>query len=146
MCKNLLQKCYNKYGIVSIEGDIHMQFIRIIVHIAILYLFYWLGTWIEDTFHLFIPGSVIGMVLFLIALLTGVFKSKWVFDGASFLIRHLPLLFLPITVGVIEYLHLFKGRGIWLVIIVLFSTVLVMVSGGLLSQWLIRQQERGEMR
>lgn len=123
-----------------------MQFIRITVHIGILYVFYMLGTWIEEIFHLFIPGSVIGMILFLGALLSGLFKPKWAEEGAGFLIRHLSLLFLPITVGVIQYVDLFKGRGVWLIVIVLFSTMLVMLSSGLTSQWFIRRQERRETK
>lgn len=125
----------------EIERIITMQVLRLAVHIAILFVFYWLGTWLQHTLHLFIPGSVIGMVLFLICLLTGVFKPKWAEEGASLLIRHLPLLFLPITVGAIEYLHLFKGSGIWIVIIVLGSTALVMVTGGAVTQALIRRKE-----
>jgi len=119
-----------------------MQLIRFIVHIGILFVFYWLGTWIQHTFHLFIPGSVIGMILFLVLLLTGVFKPKWAEEGASLLIRHLPLLFLPITVGAIKYLGLFKGSGIWIVVIVLVSTALVMITGGAVTQLLIRKKER----
>jgi len=119
-----------------------MQLLRMAVHIAILFLFYWLGTWIAQTFHLFIPGSVIGMILFLAALLSGLFKPRWAEEGASLLIRHLPLLFLPITVGAIEYLDLFKGSGIWIVIIVLVSTGIVLVTGGAVTQVLIRRKER----
>lgn len=119
-----------------------MQFLRIVAHIAILFVFYWLGTWIQHTLHLFIPGSVIGMILFLIVLLSGWFNPKWAEEGASLLIRHLPLLFLPVTVGAMEYVELFKGRGFLMVIIVLFSTALVMVAGGAVAQALIRRRER----
>lgn len=112
-----------------------MSIFRIPVHIFILYLFYSFGSWIQTIFHLFIPGSVIGMMLFLIALLLG-FNPKWVGEGTAFLIRHLPLLFLPATVGAISYLHLFSGWGITLIFIALFSTILVMVSSGIVSQQL----------
>ena len=121
-----------------------MQVIRIVIHIAILYLFYSIGMWIQSALGLFIPGSVIGMILFLTALLTGVFNPRWAEEGASLLIRHLPLLFLPITVGVMEYTHLFKGRGMWIVVVVLVSTVIVMIASGAVTQALIRRKERVE--
>lgn len=120
-----------------------MEGIRITIQIAILYLFYMLGIWIQTTFELFIPGSVIGMVLFLSVLLSGIYNPRWTEAGASFLIRHLPLLFLPITVGVMEYFELFKGRGLWIVFVVLFSTMLVMISSGAVTQWLMQRKERG---
>src|SRR5699024_1413528 len=119
-----------------------MDVIRMTLHIFILYIFYWIGTWVQTTFHLFIPGSVMGMVLFFILLLSKVFNPKWIEQGASLLIRHLPLLFLPGTVGAIAYLELFSGRGLWLVGIVLFSTLLVMYSSGAMSQQLVKKREK----
>lgn len=119
-----------------------MFIIRITIHILVLYLFYWVGSWLQMTFHLFIPGSVIGMLLFLILLLTKVINPKWLEAGASLLIGHLPLLFLPITVGAIEYLHLFTGSGVRIVLVVLVSTMLVMISSGAVSQAIIRKKEK----
>lgn len=119
-----------------------MRLIRIAVHIGILYIFYALGVWIQETLHLFIPGSVIGMILFLALLLSGKYNPRWTEEGASFLIRHLPLLFLPITVGLMDYLDLFKGSGLWIVFVVIVSTVLVMVTSGKTTDWLARRRER----
>lgn len=118
-----------------------MSILRASVHIFILYLFYWIGSWIQTTFHLFIPGSVIGMILFFIALIVG-FNPKWIGQGTTLLIRHLPLLFLPATVGAISYLHLFSGWGIILVFIALFSTILVMISSGIVSQQLVVYKDK----
>ncbi len=42
-----------------------MDVIRTILHIAILYGFYVLGSWIQELFNLVIPGSIIGMLLLL---------------------------------------------------------------------------------
>lgn len=119
-----------------------MNFLLIIIQIGFLYLFYLIGTWIQTTFQLFIPGSVIGMLLFLTLLLTNIINSKRFEKGATLLIAHLPLLFLPATVGIISYLYLFAGRGILLLVISLFSTVLVMVSSGFVSQRLVMSKGR----
>lgn len=127
---------------VEIERGKGMDIIRIIVHIFILYMFYWIGTSIQTTFQLFIPGSVIGMLLFFSLLLSKVFHPKWIELGASLLIRHLPLLFLPATVGAIAYVHLFSGRGMLLILIVLFSTFLVMYTSGIVSQQMVSQREK----
>ncbi|QGS69709.1 CidA/LrgA family holin-like protein [Oceanobacillus sp. 143] len=109
--------------------------------IAILYIFFQLGEWIQQSLHLFIPGSVIGMVILFLLLLLNVVKPSWIDLGSKFIIRHLVLFFIPVTVGVIEYLDLFKGYGLILVIIVIISTLLVMISSGLVSQWLVRRKE-----
>ncbi len=117
-----------------------MKIVKVIAQIALLYAIYLAGVWIQQTFHLFIPGSIIGMLLLFILLLAGLFRLEWIEAGSLHLIRYLPLLFLPVTVGIIHYLDLFKGKGFFIIIIVLVSTGLVMVSAGQISQWLIMKK------
>lgn len=87
------------------------------------------------------PGSIIGMLLLFGLLMTGKFKAAWVEKGASFLLAHLSLLFIPITVGVIDFFDLFKGRGLFSIIVVSLSTILVMVTSSFVSQWLAERKE-----
>lgn len=115
-----------------------MNILRLILHILILYAFYYIGVWIQTTFNLFVPGSIIGMLLFFLLLTTKVLKVKWIENGTQFLLRHMPLLFVPVTVGIINYLNLFSGKGFVLVLIVLISTAIVMTSGGWIAQWLLK--------
>ncbi|SFD60324.1 holin-like protein [Lentibacillus persicus] len=115
---------------------------KIALHIGVLYVLYLTGAWIQETFDLFIPGSIIGLVLLFIFLMTGVMNASWIVDGARFFIKHLALFFIPATVGIINYLNLFSGKGLLLVVIGLLSTLMVMVSAGHVSQLLIKQKER----
>jgi|SRR5690625_2617083 len=115
---------------------------KICFHIIILYSFYLLGNWIQMSLNLFIPGSVIGMILlFLLLLIKGV-KITWIEEGAAFLINNLPLFFIPATVGIIDYFSLFSGKGFLLIIIVLVSTAMVMSVSGRVSQRLARKRGR----
>ena len=114
---------------------------KAIVQIAILYGIYLLGNWIQITFHLFIPGSVIGMILLFIFLSTNIIKVTWIEEGSKLIISHLTLFFIPATVGIMDHFGLFKGNGFLLVPIVLFSTALVMAGSGLSSQWLLKRKE-----
>ncbi|QKY71577.1 CidA/LrgA family protein [Lentibacillus sp. CBA3610] len=115
---------------------------KIALHIGVLYVIYIMGTWVQRVFDLFIPGSVIGLILLFILLMTGIIKAPWVENGARFFIKHLALFFIPATVGVINYLDLFSGEGLLLVVIGLVSTLMVMVSAGHVSQLLIERKER----
>ncbi|WP_284140290.1 MULTISPECIES: CidA/LrgA family protein [unclassified Virgibacillus] len=118
-----------------------MTYIRIMVHIAALYGIFWIGNTIQHLFHLFIPGSIIGMVFLFILLSTNIIDVRWVEAGMQFMVKHLSFFFIPATVGIISYFHLFNGKGAWLIAIVLVSTVLVMAGSSLVSQWLIRRKE-----
>ncbi|GAB3049150.1 CidA/LrgA family protein [Virgibacillus ainsalahensis] len=115
---------------------------KIIIHIAALYGLYTVGTWIQQIFNLFIPGSVIGLILLFILLMTGTIKTAWVEKGAQFMIKHLALFFIPATVGAMNYFDLFAGKGLLLVIIGLSSTLMVMVSAGHVSQMFMHKRER----
>ncbi|HLR62752.1 MAG TPA: CidA/LrgA family protein [Lentibacillus sp.] len=119
-----------------------MNAMKIGLHIGVLYVMYLMGTWIQQVFDLFIPGSVIGLIFLFILLMTGIMKAPWVEDGARFFIKHLALFFIPATVGVINYLDLFSGEGLLLVFIGLVSTLMVMVSAGRVSQLLIEHKGR----
>lgn len=112
----------------------------IIIHIIILYAFSYIGTWIKDLFNLSVPGSVVGLLLLFILLLSNIIKVEWIEQGAQFLISNLVFFFIPATAGVMNYFELFKGKGILLIIVVLISTIIVMATSGLVSQFLAKDK------
>lgn len=119
-----------------------MRVVLMFLQITILYMMYLAGEWIQLTFDLVIPGSIIGMLLLLVLLLTGIIKTSWVESGAGLLIQNLPLLFLPVTLGIIQYGDFFKGRGMLLFVIVLISTLSVMLVSGYTSSWIWKRIEQ----
>ncbi len=116
--------------------------IIILLQIAGLYAIYLVGTAIQSLFHLFIPGSVIGLILLFILLSLKVVPERIFQRGISFMIKHLPFFFIPATVGVMSYAYVFKGKGVLLIGIGLFSTALVMALAGLVTQWMVRRREQ----
>lgn len=106
----------------------------------ILYVFNLIGVWIKEFFSLSVPGSVIGLLLLFILLMTNIIKVEWIEAGAQFFVSNLVFFFIPATVGIIDYFDLFKGRGILLILIALISTILVMTSSGLVSQFLAKEK------
>ncbi|MBS4202425.1 CidA/LrgA family holin-like protein [Bacillus sp. FJAT-49732] len=114
--------------------------VKIILQIGLLYLIFLIGSWIQKSLNLFIPGSIIGMFLLFVMLMTGIFKQGWIEKGSILLIKYLPLLFLPVTVGIISFPELLNIKGIQLIFVILISTALVMISTGMLSQRLLRKR------
>src|SRR5699024_993965 len=114
--------------------------LMIVYQIGILYVLYQAGEWITGTFNLLIPGSVTGMILLIILLFTRLLKVDWIEEGASFMVKHLPFFFIPAFIGLMIYYKIFAGKGLLLLIIVVFSTVLVMVASGLIGE-LFKQKE-----
>lgn len=123
-----------------------VKYIQIVIQVLVLFGFYFIGSWIKNILGLAIPGSIIGMLLLFLLLLAGWFPTKWIDKGASLLLSHLPLLFIPVTVGIMEYFDLFKGKGFLSIIIVVVSTIIVMVVSALVSQWTANQQMKKQNR
>ncbi|UTW68828.1 CidA/LrgA family protein [Anaerobacillus sp. HL2] len=78
----------------------------------------------------------------MIVLLTGKFPTKWFENGSELLLHHMPLMFIPITVGILNYLSIFQGRGLLLILVILISTMIVMISSAYIGQYIVLRKER----
>src|SRR5690606_17555229 len=125
------------------EGGFYLvRLFRIITHIFFLYVLLLVGNFLQEAFQLFIPGSVIGMLLLFALLKLGIVKLRWIEEGTSLLLKHLTLFFIPVTVGFIEYFDaVFSVRGVLLLSITIISTALVMGGSGAVSEYLARRKE-----
>ncbi len=118
-----------------------VQGVKIASQIGLLYIIYMIGRLIQHTFALPIPGSIIGMTILFILLMTNRIKATWIQDGSSWMMKHLVLFFIPATVGIIGYFSFFSGKGSLLVLIVLVSTALVLVISGITGQFVVQRKE-----
>lgn len=118
-----------------------VRILKITAHIALLYGMLLIGNWFQAFFGLSIPGSVIGMLLLFVLLKFNIIKLNWIKEGTQFILNHLTLFFIPVTIGFINYLELFSGRGILLLLTAVVSTALVMGISGVISQWLANRKE-----
>lgn len=118
-----------------------MRIIRMIAQIAILWVFYYIGVFIVEWTNIFIPPSIIGLVLLWALLMLNIINVKLIQDGASFLIAFLTLFFIPSTVGVVEYPELLTISGLLLVLAVFVSTVMVIIITGKVSQFIERKEQ-----
>ena len=118
-----------------------MKILKGLIHIGFLFGLLYIGNWIQASLSLSIPGSVIGMLLLFVLLKSGIIKLEWIKEGTSFILRNLTLFFIPVTIGFINYLELFSGRGIYLLLIAILSTAIVMGVSGIVSQRLAKGKE-----
>jgi len=123
------------------EGGYNMRIIRTIAQIALLWVFYYIGVLIVEWTNIFIPPSIIGLVLLWTLLMLNIINVKLIQDGASFLIAFLTLFFIPSTVGVVEYPELLTISGLLLVLAVLVSTIIVIIITGKVSQFIERKEQ-----
>lgn len=96
---------------------------KIILQVFFLYLLSVVGGIIVKTLHVPLPGSIIGLIILLLLLHMKIVPKQLVADGAGFLLPILTLLFIPATVGVINYPELLSWYGITLLFITIISTI-----------------------
>ncbi len=111
-----------------------MKYIIIAIQILVLYLFSALGEIISTVFQLPLPGSIIGLLLLFICLYYKIIPAMYIKNGAVFLLAVLPLFFIPATVGVIQYPELLSSKGMFLIILVIISTLMTIIVAGRVSE------------
>lgn len=99
-----------------------------------------------EVLHYFIPlpvpASIYGLLLMLAALLTGVVKRDSVREAGAFLVEIMPVMFIPAAVGLLEAWGVLRPVWLPVAVITVVSTVLVMGVSGLVTQFVIRRDER----
>lgn len=88
-----------------------------------------------------VPASIYGLVLMLLALVTGIVKVEQVKDTAIFLIEIMPVMFIPAGVGLMVSWNVLKPLLIPVGIITFVSFVAVAVATGKTAQWMIKKDE-----
>ena len=80
---------------------------------------------------IFIPASIIGMLLLLIFLLTKIIKYDWIGDAGNFFLKNMAFFFVPSIVSLLAYFDIITPI-LWKLILILFiSFIFTFISVGL---------------
>ena len=104
--------------------------------LALILAFQALG-WLLHRVGAPIPGGVLGLLALFLALQTGLVKLAWVARTADLLLRHMVLLFVPLTVGLMEMKQVLQRQAFALLASLVVSWAAVFLTTGLLAQWLL---------
>ena len=95
--------------------------------LAIILGVFFLGEAVSKLTHIPVPGSVLGMILLTLALMSGMVKLEHVEEVGTFLIKNMSVMFIPPGVGVILYWSLVKKEFLPISIALVLSFALTMV-------------------
>lgn len=109
-----------------------------ILTIALLLSFQLAGLLIVTLFALPVPGPVMGMVLFLLALMTVDGLLQKTLPVVNVLLAHFALLFVPAGVGIIEHVERLKAEWLPISASILLSSTLAIVTTVLVTRWVAR--------
>ena len=115
---------------------------RYMKQLGIIFLVTCIGELLKYFIPLPIPGSIYGLVLMIILLMTKVIKLEQVKETGEFLIEIMPVMFIPAGVGVVVSWGQLKGMLVPVCAIVLLTTVLVMVVTGKVTDYFVAGKEK----
>lgn len=120
---------------------------KYIKELMIIFLFSFIGDILNHIISLPIPASIYGMILLFIALVTKVIKLDQIESTAEFLLSIMLIFFVPASVGIMDTFFSYKSSMLPIIIIVIVSTISVMITTGLVSQFIIKltnKNKKGE--
>jgi len=118
------------------------QAVKFIGQVLFLWVVYMIGNETSAFLHLPIPGNVLGMVLLFLLLLGGVVRVDQLSHASDFLLKHITFFFIPIAVGLLNWVDLFYQHMLVLILMILVSAVGAFWTVGYLFQRLQRGNEQ----
>ncbi|MBA4820306.1 CidA/LrgA family protein [Pantoea ananatis] len=97
----------------------------------IIYLCLYAGNGVALLLPITLPGSIIGMLILFALLASQILPVRWVKPGCHLIIRYMALLFVPISVGVMNYTDILTAQFGPVVVSCLVSTFAVLSIVGL---------------
>ncbi|MCI8599911.1 MAG: CidA/LrgA family protein [Lachnospiraceae bacterium] len=97
---------------------------KIIKQFGIIFAICWFSVVIEHFLPFSFPSSVIGMIVLLFCLLTGVLKVDHIREKSDFLLSNMAFFFIPAGVNVINYLDILKAHWLTLILICSLTTLI----------------------
>ena len=112
---------------IQIKSNKFLNTAKVLAQIGLLMLIWWVSAFIQHTFSLPVSAGVIGLLILLFALMTGLFKLTWIKQGSDLILAELVLFFVPCVIGIVKYQELLLAQGLQLVASVVIGTFCVMI-------------------
>ena len=100
------------------------HFFKFILGFGILCIIQLICIFIVKTTHLMLPAPILGLISFALLLQFNIIKKEWIQDICEFLLKYLPVLFVPFLVGIISHFDLI-GKNLFLLIVNIFITTAI---------------------
>lgn len=105
-----------------------------------------IGELLHSLIPLPVPASIYGLVLMLLALMSGRLHLSDVKETAAFLIEIMPVMFIPAAVGLMDSWDTIRPQLLPYIVITVVSLVAVMAVAGRVTQAVLRGEKRRRQR
>lgn len=98
---------------------------KISLQMGAICLFYEVIKWSISWLAIPVPANVLGMLIMIVLLWANIIPIKMIEEGAEFLLKYMPVLFVPFGVAMMNYGNLIKQTGAILIPVLILTCVLV---------------------
>ncbi|AWX14591.1 hypothetical protein CEP49_00240 [Mergibacter septicus] len=106
----------------------------------------YLGDWIRYFLPIGVPASIWGLLLLFIALTLRLIQPQWIAPVALPLMKYMSVLFIPVSVGIINYFDLLVEQAKSLLLPNILSTCITVVITGILAEYLFSRRQFSRLR
>ncbi|MBF9000134.1 MULTISPECIES: CidA/LrgA family protein [Vibrio] len=101
---------------------------KYIVSFALIFISLAIGNWIQKMLGVAVPGSIFGMLILFALLASGLAPVDWVRPGCHIFIRYMMLLFVPISVGLMNHFDMLLDNAWSILASAIGGSAIVMVT------------------
>lgn len=101
---------------------------------------------ISKSLAIVIPAPILGIIVLFLLLQFKVIKEEFVKDICEFLLKYMPLLFIPFLVGIVSYYGLIEKQLVPIFFNIIISAVLTMVITAVVVENIIKYTRLRKIR
>ncbi|WP_182007975.1 CidA/LrgA family protein [Vibrio sp. B1FLJ16] len=117
-----------------------LHLIQLLISLSLIMGALGIGVTIQKFTDISVPGSVIGMLILFFTMVIGIVKVEWVKPGATLFIRYMILLFVPVSVGLMQHFDLLFANALPILASAVGGTLIVLVSLAWLLDYLLKEK------
>ncbi len=117
-----------------------LQLIHLLISFALIMGALGIGNTIQTFTGISVPGSVLGMLVLFLSMALGLVKVEWVKPGATLFIRYMILLFVPISVGLMQHLDMLIANALPIFASAVGGSLIVLVSLAWFLDYLLKEK------
>ena len=119
-----------------------MALLRTGLQLVVLGVLYTACQWLVARTKIPVPPGLLALLVLIGLLLSRVVPERAVDRGGDLLLKYLPVIFLPPGIGVIRELHLVRGHGLGLALILLASLFVGQLVAGRVAQAVVDRERK----
>jgi holin-like protein len=119
-----------------------VTWLRTGLQLVVLGVLYTACQWLVARTKIPVPPGLLALLVLIGLLLSRVVPERAVDRGGDLLLKYLPVIFLPPGIGVIRELHLVRGHGLGLALILLASLFVGQLVAGRVAQAVVDRERK----